>query len=530
MIITGAFRSIIVKLAYQSGLEAPLTVTLLYLLGQSFSLIVYIIQTRVITPHYKGKGAYHTNNNNKEKDYNIGHGGTDEFPLESYVEMGRSSDNEHGASPYYNNNNSNMGDDDGDNNISKLQSSTTLTKPTVGGHFPIPEHSTYAKDRYIRQVTPIPVHGCPSTFSHQSLNTSGGVISAVGSTHGLTIQSEERIRWMNYIPWYMKPAIPAVFNLLNSALRWASLLYIDASVSEMLISGLELTLSVVAARVFRGRMVAKSRWMGVAIVAVGVIVIERANNSRHPEAEEYAADDDINNDDNHHSTAHTKAEVTIGVILIVLQSVLSVLQDIGEEIFMQADRFPATMMLGMEGLYGFCIGLIIYITLGEYLRIEDIDSTMSMLRDNAKLCWWVVGLPFLFLITGIFNIKATEVTSAMTRNVWKNLRTVLVWVIALCLYYFGHNASYGEAWHTPESYYILLGFIVMCKLGSRNSLIAYFVPFAFSKLTFCSFHHTHTTKLLELLYTIGINKSNIVKLIHIIIIIDRYIQPYYHQH
>ena len=80
--------------------------------------------------------------------------------------------------------------DDGDNNISKLQSST-LSKTTMGGHFPIPEHSTYAKDRYIRQVTPIPVHGCPSTFSHQSLNTSGGVISAVGSTHGLTIESEE---------------------------------------------------------------------------------------------------------------------------------------------------------------------------------------------------------------------------------------------------------------------------------------------------------------------------------------------------
>ena len=479
MITTGAFRSIIVKLAYQSGLEAPLTVTLLYLLGQSFSLIVYIIQSRVIAPRYKE--AYNHTKNSIDQDY-IGHGGTDEFPQESYVEMGRSSNNEHGSSPY----NSNiMGDNDDGDSTSKQ--STTLTKTTVDGHFPIPEHSTYSKDRYIRQITPIPIHGCPSTFSHQSLNTSSGAISAVGSTHGLTIQSEERIKWMNYIPWYMKPAIPAVFNLLNSALRWASLLYIDASVSEMLISGLELTLSVVAARVFRGRMVAKSRWVGVAIVAVGVIVIERANNSKHPEAEEYN-DDDNNDQDNYDSdgtrTIHTKAEVTIGVILIVLQSVLSVLQDIGEEIFIQAADFPATMMLGMEGLYGFCIGLIIYITLGEHLRIEDIDSTISMLRENTKLCWWVVGLPFLFLITGIFNIKATEVTSAMTRNVWKNLRTVLVWVIALCLYYFGHNASYGESWHTPESYYILLGFIVMSKswfLKNFDCFLLYHLPF--SKVT-----------------------------------------------
>lgn len=281
------------------------------------------------------------------------------------------------------------------------------------------------------------------------------------STHGLTIQSEEQIRWwIHYIPWYLKPAIPAIFNLLNSALRWASLLYIDASVAEMLISGLELALSVVAARIFRGRVVAKSRWVGVAVVTIGVIIIERANNSKHPE--EYdESNAEGSDDDNNSRTIHTKSQVTIGVILIVVQSIFSALQDIGEEIFIQAADFSALMMLGMEGLYGFCIGLIIYVTIGDHLKVEDIDSTMSMLSENAKLRWWLVGLPILFLITGIFNIRATEVTSAMTRNVWKNLRTVLVWAIALCLYYGGHNQNFGESWHTPGSYYILLGFIVM---------------------------------------------------------------------
>merc|ERR1711957_996756 len=75
--------------------------------------------------------------------------------------------------------------------------------------------------------------------------------------------------------------------------------------------------------------------------------------------------------------------------------------------------------------------------------------------------WWFVGLPFLFLLTGVFNIKATEVTSAMTRNVWKNFRTVLVWAIALGCFYLGNNPAYGEAWYTPESYIILFGFMVM---------------------------------------------------------------------
>ena len=86
---------------------------------------------------------------------------------------------------------------------------------------------------------------------------------------------------------------------------------------------------------------------------------------------------------------------------------------------------------------------------------------MASLRNNPKLIWWLVGLPILFLITGVFNIKATEVTSAMTRNVWKNFRTVCVWIAALCIHYIGKNPALGEDWHIPESFYILFGFMVM---------------------------------------------------------------------
>jgi hypothetical protein len=127
---------------------------------------------------------------------------------------------------------------------------------------------------------------------------------------------------------------------------------------------------------------------------------------------------------------------------------------------MQATTFPAMKMLGLEGLYGFFIGLIIYSTIANKFGIEDIDNTISMVIHTPAIRWWLL-LPFLFLLTGIFNIKATEVTSAMTRNVWKNLRTVLIWIIVLCIYYLGDNAEYGEAWHVPESFYILSGFLIM---------------------------------------------------------------------
>lgn len=74
---------------------------------------------------------------------------------------------------------------------------------------------------------------------------------------------------------------------------------------------------------------------------------------------------------------------------------------------------------------------------------------------------YATGLVLLFTITGIFNIKATEVTSSMTRNVWKNLRTVLVWIVALMIFYVGGNSELGEEWLIPESFFILIGFLVM---------------------------------------------------------------------
>merc|ERR1712176_391410 len=77
------------------------------------------------------------------------------------------------------------------------------------------------------------------------------------------------------------------------------------------------------------------------------------------------------------------------------------------------------------------------------------------------LIGWIVGLPFLFLVTGICNVKVTEATSSMTRNVWKNFRTLLVWVFSLSIFYASGNSEIGEAWLNPGSCFTLIGFCVM---------------------------------------------------------------------
>ena len=77
--------------------------------------------------------------------------------------------------------------------------------------------------------------------------------------------------------------------------------------AEMLISGLELLLSVVAARCIRKRRISWSRWVGVLVVALGLVLVRLANRKSDKEEKGRHA--------------------WMGDVLIVGQCVMSVIQD-----------------------------------------------------------------------------------------------------------------------------------------------------------------------------------------------------------
>jgi drug/metabolite transporter (DMT)-like permease len=267
-----------------------------------------------------------------------------------------------------------------------------------------------------------------------------------GSKHGLTEESEKAIQWVYRIPHHWKPLIPGIFNMCSSAMRWASLVYVPALIAEMLISGLELVLSVVASRLVRKRMVSRTWWIGVAIVSVGIIVIGLVDLISAKKKEV--------GDDPSSSLQHLT-----GVLIIAGQSVMSVLQDLSKEILMQEAKFPATLLLGLEGLFGLVIGSISYFPLAAQLG-EPLSDTVDEL-SACRMGVFAAGLVLLFLVTGIFNIVATAVTSSMTRNVWKNFRMILVWMFRLVIFYSTQNEELKEEWLIPESFITLLGFGIM---------------------------------------------------------------------
>ncbi len=170
----------------------------------------------------------------------------------------------------------------------------------------------------------------------------------------------------------------------------------------------------------------------------------------------------------------------IGIMLILGQSVMSVIQDLTEEVFMQEAAFPPVLLVGMEGAYGIVIAVILYFPIAPLLGENPSDVASSLRKDNVV--GLAIGWTLLVTLTGIFNIAATAVTSSMTRNVWKNMRTCLVWILGLILFYATGSSELGEGWYIPGSFFILLSYGVMCigifiyySRGSRATLTSFAV-------------------------------------------------------
>lgn len=465
MILTGAARTVTAKLFYQLGFNHPLFITLLYLTGQALSLIPYNIWVRLESRGYQliwdehalfpklsntvGEESVrsqsiilscHTTSRSQPSivdystpDDDIEKGLDDVASLD---DIGKDQDVESQRRKSSVRFADETKECDGVVVMQGRLEEVTNKSPSTGlDPFNSGNNDEQKKSNLLTRVK-------TSRMSSKTLSIMERVSA---STHGLPKHSRTR-HCHTKIPWWLKPAVPAFFNLLNSAMRWASLVFVAASVAEMLISGMELVLSVCATRLVRGRKITWVRWLGVSVVTGGIILVGvfDTNNVAHDESNDGA----------------TVNGQIVGILLILGQSVMSVIQDLTEEVFMQEAAFSPALLVGMEGAYGIVIAIILYFFIAPLLGENPSDVANSL--SQGGVIGLAIGWTLLVTVTGIFNIAATAVTSSMTRNVWKNLRTMLVWIIGLILFYATGSSNLGEGWYIPGSFLILLGYAVMC--------------------------------------------------------------------
>ena len=161
--------------------------------------------------------------------------------------------------------------------------------------------------------------------------------------------------------------------------------------------------------------------------------------------------------------------VFAGILLILAGSALNSFQNVIEELLMKMlvnYREPHPLeIVGWEGVYGTLLSAFVLLPAAYYIpgsdcggRLENSLDTLYQLRSPAVLflvLCYVAALGYM----NYSSMELSRLLSAVVRNLVSAMRTVLVWVISVLLYY-AVGKTYGERlglWSVVE----LCGFILL---------------------------------------------------------------------
>ncbi|KAL7553377.1 hypothetical protein ACHAWF_016660 [Thalassiosira exigua] len=291
----------------------------------------------------------------------------------------------------------------------------------------------------------------------------------IGSMTGVSEETAEAARWSHRIPWWAKPIVPAWLGMLSSILYYAALVYLSPSMLEIMYTGLGMVASFLCARFVRKRRFPSSRWIALLVVVVGIVVVglgARMDEFFRPttalEGEENVEGESGQSDGD--DGLHRES---LGIVLLVLAIVLSTFNNFSTEVFLQECDFPALLLIGMSGLYGFLFGLVLYVAFGPMLGYSP-SETIRTVSSSPDGVWFSFVLLVVESSVIMVQTVLTGLTSSTTRNTWKVFRGLAVWLLGLAIYYgSGGEGStevgkdFGEKWTNPNSYVIASGYVIL---------------------------------------------------------------------
>jgi len=244
-------------------------------------------------------------------------------------------------------------------------------------------------------------------------------------------------------------AAPAIFDLLATAFCCMGMLYIPASIWQMLKGGSVIFCGILSVT-FLKRDLYAYHWLGLTLCVCGLCTVGLSNvmgNSQQPNKQ-------------------SPAELIFGMSLVMLGQVVQAAQVIAEEYLMKDVDLPAMQIVGWEGFWGtLCMVLVVYPLLwkipgDDHGHFEDVQDTFVMISNSTPL--FILVLVYLFSC-GSFNASGIAVTGALSathRMMMDASRTSVIWLFGLVVFQLNPSSPYGEAW-TSYSYLQLVGFLIL---------------------------------------------------------------------
>ena len=249
-------------------------------------------------------------------------------------------------------------------------------------------------------------------------------------------------------------AIPAILDLLATALCFVGLLYNSASVSQMLRGSMIIFSACLSVVVLRKKLHGY-HWAGVGICCLAIVVVGYSNMMAASGAAK---------------TPNTipQSMVVFGMALIILGQVIQASQVVLEEKLLRGYTIEPFQIVGMEGVWGSLAMLLIFFPALYFIPgndaggcQENLYDTVVMMSNNKSLQYLVLLYVFSVFTYNMSGMLVTYALSAVHRTMLEASRTAVIWIVDLMIHYWiSPSSTFGEVW-TSWSWLQLLGFALL---------------------------------------------------------------------
>lgn len=252
---------------------------------------------------------------------------------------------------------------------------------------------------------------------------------------------------------------PTLCDLLATLLLSVGLLYVTVSVYQMM-RGAEVLFAALLSVLLLSRKLNSWHLAGLATVTAGIALvgIAGAHISSGGPGNEVSADG---------PPQASSAAVLFGMGIIVFSQAFQASQIVAEDYLLSDLDFHPLMVVGMEGMYGSLamLGLLLPLVQalpgvdGEGIH-ENSQDTWHMLMSSVLLRWVAVTNICQLAVYNVVGMVVTDELGAVARTILESLRTLVVWLLDLWLFY-GMDNGLGEPWVRPWSWLQAAGFVVL---------------------------------------------------------------------
>ena len=227
-------------------------------------------------------------------------------------------------------------------------------------------------------------------------------------------------------------AIPAACDLLGTSSMYIGLGLTDASVFQML-RGSVVVFTAIFSVIFLKRKQYAYHWIGVACVVIGAAIVGSQTFICPVEGGG--------------SSSNSATNAIIGNSFVILAQIIVATQMVVEEKLIGANDLPALKVVGLEGIFGFCILSVLlvvmyFIPAPSFLcdnsswtcgHFENTLDAFVEFGNNPMILAYTIGNIVSIAFFNFLGVSITKYMSASARMVLDSLRTMVIWVFSLAV-------------------------------------------------------------------------------------------------